>query len=107
MPQTSAARAALGLGLLAAVSAAFNLIKPVQIDDAAYLAIVKWIPLHPLHPLAGVLNWNQSAEPFSALNQPVLYIYLEALVWAVFGPSVLALHVLMAAVSSAVVIMPA
>ena len=73
-------------------------------DDAAYLAIVQWIPLHPLHPLSGWLNWGDSVQPFSTLNQPVLYIYLGVVVWALFGPSLLAQHALMAAASSAVVL---
>src|SRR5689334_6002049 len=95
---------ALGLTLLVAICAAANVGKPVHIDDAAYLAIVNWISAHPLHPLSGLLNWSDRALPFSALNQPVLYMYLQALVWALFGPSLLAQHILMAVTSGGVVL---
>ena len=102
--RTSQTRDVLGLALLAAVCAAANLTKPVHIDDAAYLAIVNWIPAHPLQPLSGLLNWADSLQLFSALNQPVLYIYLQSVVWSLFGPSLLAQHALMAVMSAGVVL---
>jgi len=98
------ARAALGLALLAAICAAANLAKPVHIDDTAYLVMTNWIASHPLHPMSGLLNWSDRVLPFQVLNQPVLYMYLQALILALWGPSLLAQHALMAVMSSGVVL---
>jgi 4-amino-4-deoxy-L-arabinose transferase-like glycosyltransferase len=102
--RTSPTRTVICLALLAAVCAAANLTKPVQIDDAAYLAIANWVAGHPLHPMLGLVNWGDTAQPISALNQPLLFIYLQALVQVLWGPSLLAQHALMALVSAGVVL---
>jgi hypothetical protein len=92
------------LALLAAACGAVNLTKPVHVDDAAYLAIVRWVMAHPLHPMQGLLNWADGAQPISSINQPLLYIYLQTLLQAWLGPSLLAQHALMALVSAGVVV---
>ncbi|MDI6808053.1 MAG: glycosyltransferase family 39 protein [Candidatus Eisenbacteria bacterium] len=57
---------------------AINLNKAYHIDDAAYLEMAEWILQNPLHPMSGLVNWEQNAEPISVLNQPHLYPYLLA-----------------------------
>jgi hypothetical protein len=67
-------------------------LKPYHIDDTAHLEIARWISIHPLHPMSGLLNWNGSDEPIYNLNQPHLYFYLLALWAGMFGYSEAAMH---------------
>ena len=73
---------------------AYNLFKPYHIDDTAYLGIARWISTHPLHPMQGLLNWNNFDEPIYNINQPHLYFYLLALWGGAFGYSEPAMHAL-------------
>lgn len=69
----------------------FNLFKPIHIDDAAHLEIAEWIAEHPLNPMSGFVNWENSAEPIYKLNQPALYFYALALIGSFtdFNPFIL------------------
>ena len=71
-----------------------NILKPVQIDDTAYIKIADAILRDPFHPLSQTLNWGDTAEPIFNINQPPLLSYAMAAVMLVFGRSVVALHVL-------------
>ena len=87
-------RAWVQLIALWAIVTAYNLFKPYHIDDTAYLEIARWISAHPLHPMQGLLNWNDFYEPIYNLNQPHLYFYLLALWGGAFGYSEPAMHAL-------------
>ncbi len=69
-----------------------NLLKPFHLDDTAHLLIAQNILNDPWHPLSGMLNWLDTAEPVFVTNQPHLFFYLLAGVIAIFGPSELVLH---------------
>ena len=71
-----------------------NVGKAAHIDDAAHLEIARWIAEHPLHPMQGIVQWGEHAEPIHHLNQPHLFFYLLALVRVVFGPSLIAAQLL-------------
>ncbi len=71
-----------------------NLLKPFHLDDTAHLLIAESIARAPLHPMSGLINWLDTAEPIFLTNQPHFFFYLIAGVVALFGPSELALHLL-------------
>ncbi len=85
-------RRALVLAGLWALATGLNLLKPFHLDDTAHLLIAENILRDPLHPLSGMLNWLDTAEPVFVTNQPHLFFYLLAGVIAVFGAGEVALH---------------
>lgn len=74
------------------LATALNIAKPFHLDDTAHLLIAEQIANAPLHPMSGLVNWLDTAEPVFVTNQPHFFYYLIAGVVAVFGPSELALH---------------
>lgn len=78
--------------LLWVFATSLNFTMPVHMDDTAHLLIAEHILRDPLHPMSGMLNWLDTAEPIFVTNQPHFYFYLIAGVMAVFGPSELILH---------------
>jgi 4-amino-4-deoxy-L-arabinose transferase-like glycosyltransferase len=74
---------------------AFNFDKAYHVDDTAYLEMARWISLHPLHPMSGLLSWGADLEAIHYTNQPPLYFYLMAAWGVLFGWSEIAMHVLM------------
>lgn len=101
MQPTSRWKTGLVLLALSVTCASVNLTKAVHIDDTAYLEIAQAILQDPFHPIsAGKINWDNTATPISAVNQPHLFFYAQALVMLLSGHSELALHGLMAIVSS-------
>lgn len=84
------------VALLWLFATGWNAGKAFHIDDAAYLEIARWIAEEPLHPMSGLLNWDEDLEPIHRTNQPLLYGYLMA-GWAqCFGWSETSMHALMA-----------
>src|SRR5712691_476881 len=75
---------------------AINLLKPVHIDDTAYLEIARHILANPLHSMSGSLNWSDVKQPIHLTNQPHLFFYLLAGWMALFGSGEAALHSMMA-----------
>ena len=49
--------------VLAAVATALNAVKPVAVDDAAYMAFARQIAAHPLDPFGFDLHWYRHPEP--------------------------------------------
>jgi 4-amino-4-deoxy-L-arabinose transferase-like glycosyltransferase len=97
-----------GLTLLAAwlVVAAFNVTKAVHVDDTAYLEMARQIRKEPLHPMSGLLNWDQTATPLHEQNQPQLLMYVMAAVTAVVpGHAQLALHLVWVGFSAIAVVL--
>ncbi len=80
------------IGLLYLVCTTINIDKAYHIDDAFHLEAVDWIKGHPLRPMSGLINWNQSKQPMYAENQPPLYFYLLAPISALFGNGEIILH---------------
>lgn len=85
----------LWLVALWAFATLLNLTMPYHIDDTAHLLIAEWIQSNPLNPMSGTLSWGNVPEPIFATNQPHFFFYLMAGVMAVFGPSPLALHLML------------
>lgn len=73
----------------------WNLDKAFHIDDTGHLEIARWIEGNPLHPMSGLINWNDVYEPIHQLNQPHLYFYLMALWGHFWGYSEVSMHLLM------------
>jgi hypothetical protein len=71
-----------------------NINKAVHIDDTGHLEIAKEIIKNPLHPMSGMVNWENSAEPVHLLNQPHLFFYLLAACIYFWGDSEIAFHLL-------------
>ena len=84
----------VGLLALFLLATGVNILKPVQIDDTAYIKMAEAVLRDPFHPLSQTLNWSDTAEPIFNINQPPLLSYAMAAVLLVFGRSALALHVL-------------
>jgi len=82
--------------LLVVVASAFNIAKPVHIDDAAHLFIAEAIVRDPVHASAALVNWDQLPEPIHALNIPHLLMYVFAAALKL-GASNVALHGVLAA----------
>ena len=94
------------LALLAAIACAFNLTKPVHMDDTAYLKMAEHIVQQPLRPMSFELNWgNESRPAFDEMNQPPLFFYVLALSLQVFRPAELAGHVTVAVASGLAVLL--
>src|SRR5512139_1604239 len=71
-----------------------NINKAVHIDDTGHLEIAREIVKNPLHPMSGMVNWENSAEPIHALNQPHLFFYLLAADIYFWDDSEIAFHLL-------------
>lgn len=82
---------------LAAVSTGLlNSLKPVHIDDALYLSIAEHILQKPWDPYGGIINWQHVPQPaYQVSISPPLLNYYFAIVMAVFGNSLLTLHLSM------------
>ena len=87
-------RTRLALAGVWMVCTLINVGKAAHIDDAAHLEIARWIAEHPLHPMQGIVQWGEHAEPIHHLNQPHLFFYLLALVRVLVGPSLIAAQLL-------------
>jgi hypothetical protein len=71
--------------LLAAVVTLANAVKPLVIDDTAYLAFARQIAAHPFDPYGFTIFWDTRPEPaFGVLAPPVLPYWL-ALGIRIFG----------------------
>jgi hypothetical protein len=83
-----------------AVVSVMNIGKAVHIDDGGTLEIAQHIVSDPLHPMSGEMFWGDThSEPIHHTNQPHLTYYMYAAVMALFGPSELLLHCVIAAFS--------
>jgi len=73
-----------------------NVLKPVHVDDALYLAIARQIVAHPLDPYGFEINWQHTLQPAYAVSiSPPLLSYYHAL-WLSLGfHEGFALHVMM------------
>jgi len=83
----------------------WNIDKPFHMDDTAYLEIAQWIAAHPLHPMAGEVNWGHDPEPIHHINQPHLYFYLMALVGRLAGWGEVPQHLLQAGFALAAILL--
>jgi 4-amino-4-deoxy-L-arabinose transferase-like glycosyltransferase len=82
--------------LLFATACAFNLTKPVHMDDTAYLRMAEHVGIDPSRPMSVMLNWGAEAQPaFQEMNQPPLFFYILALAMQLFSPPELAGHVVL------------
>src|SRR5262245_44049606 len=71
--------------LLAAVVTLVNAVKPLVIDDTAYVAFAREIAAHPFNPYGFTIFWDTAPEPaFGVLAPPVL-LYWLALGIRLFG----------------------
>lgn len=74
---------------------AFNIDKAFHADDGFHLEAAKHIISDPLHPMSGIIRWDQPEPlPMYKANQPPLLFYMLAGAAAVFGYSEIALHLL-------------
>lgn len=65
--------------LLAALLTAANVLKPVTVDDTAYLAFARHIAKHPDEPYEFMFNWYQQPQrAFEVLAPPVVPYWLAA-----------------------------
>ncbi len=102
---TGVHRTRIALAGLWLVVTLFNLTKAIHIDDSTYLLIARQILEDPLHPMSGRLVLSGQEIPISTTNQPPLLFYCYALVMAAFGPSELALHLLLSLFSAAAIVL--
>src|SRR5262245_31286988 len=71
--------------VLAAVVTLANVLKPLVIDDTAYVAFARQIAAHPLNPYGFTIFWDATPQPaFEVLAPPVL-LYWLALGIRLFG----------------------
>ncbi len=92
---------AIALALLIAIAWAFNLTKPVHVDDTAYLKMAEHIAQAPSDPLGLMLNWGGESRPaFDEMNQPPLFFYVLAAARQVFPSWEIAGHVTLALASA-------
>lgn len=94
-------RTLLFLAAIWIVVTSMNITKAVHIDDTAYLEIARQIVQQPLHPMSGMLNWGDTAEPIHRTNSPLLIPYIYAAIMGIFGESEIALHTVMSLFSLA------
>jgi len=86
------------------VVTSMNITKAVHIDDTSYLEIAQHIMQDPLHPMSGMLNWGDIAEPIHETYNPLLLPYIYALTMQIFGESEIALHAVMSLFSLAALV---
>jgi 4-amino-4-deoxy-L-arabinose transferase-like glycosyltransferase len=95
----------LALVVLIATASAFNLAKPVHIDDPTHLDVAAHVADHPSRPMEGMLHWGGRTRPaFQEMNQPPLFHYLLAASMHFFTPPELAGHVVLAVASGLVIL---
>lgn len=70
----------------------FNLNKAYHIDDTFHLEAAEWIKDHPSAPMSGFINWDQTAEPLHAFNQPPLFFFMVAGIMQMAGSSEIVMH---------------
>ena len=97
--------AAWSIGAVWVALTLLNLAKPFHIDDTAHVLIAEHIVRSPFNPMSGMLNWTQISEPIFKTNQPHFFFYIMAGVIALFGTSALALHLLIAPFTLAVLVL--
>lgn len=93
-------RQGLWLLLLAVLCASVNLTKPVHIDDAGHVDISLAALRNPWKVMSYEVNWENTLTRISTYGRPPLLFYMFALVMAVFGKSLLALHAFIAVLSA-------
>jgi hypothetical protein len=71
--------------LLASIVTAYNAVKPVVIDDTAYLLYARHIAQHPLDPYGFSIFWYTWPEPAFEVLAPPVYLYWLAWGWQLFG----------------------
>jgi len=72
-----------------------NVNKAYHIDDSFHLKAAQELREHPLKPMTGLVNWENSPTPMYQHNQPPLFFYLIAATGAVFGESEVVMHLLL------------
>ncbi|TXH22806.1 MAG: glycosyltransferase family 39 protein [Chitinophagaceae bacterium] len=73
---------------------AFNINKAFHADDAFHLEAASHIMHDPLHPMSGIIRWdNEAPTPIYYGNQPPLLFYMIAGISYLFGYSEIALHI--------------
>jgi hypothetical protein len=77
------------------VLTAINVNKAYHIDDSFHLKAAQELREHPLKPMSGLVNWENSPTPLYMHNQPPLFFYLIAATGAVFGESEIVMHLLL------------
>ena len=88
---------------LTGVATVFNLTKAVHIDDPTYLLIAEALVADPLRPLSAELILSGAPIQAFSTNQPPLLLYVYAASMALFGPSLVLLHAVMAIFSGAAI----
>lgn len=64
----------VGLAVMVTVA---NAVKPVLVDDTAYLTFARHVAAHPLDPYGGTIYWYTAADPkMEVLAPPVLPYWL-------------------------------
>ena len=74
---------------------AFNINKAYHIDDTFHMEAAKLLIQHPLKPMSGYINWDDSPAPMYTANQPPLFFYIIAGYQVLFGESEVANHLLL------------
>jgi 4-amino-4-deoxy-L-arabinose transferase-like glycosyltransferase len=91
------------LGLVIAICAAVNLTKPVHIDDAGHVEIARLLVVNPFKVMTLEFNWGDTLMPLATWGRPPLILYMFALVMAIAGESLLALHAFIGILTAAAV----
>jgi hypothetical protein len=76
---------------LAVVFTLLNAIKPVVVDDTAYLLFARQLAAHPLNPYGFSLYWYAEPQPAMQILLPPVLPYWLALGLSIFGENVLLL----------------
>ncbi len=80
-----------GPTVLAVIVTLANAIKPVLVDDTAYLAYARQIAAHPLDPYGFTIHWYTLPEPAMDVLAPPVVPYWLALGMRLFGERILLL----------------
>jgi len=72
----------------------WNINKAFHIDDPYYLEVAQWIQINPFRPMSGLTNWYDRLEPFSKLNNPILFQYIQSFWGSLFSYSEISSHIL-------------
>ncbi|HYV39316.1 MAG TPA: glycosyltransferase family 39 protein, partial [Gemmataceae bacterium] len=75
----------ISLAVLAAVFTLCNCVKPLQVDDAAYVLYAAHIAEHPLAPYDFAVYWGHQFQPANQVLAPPVLLYWMAGAHAVFG----------------------
>ena len=76
---------------LAVIVTLANAIKPVLVDDTAYLAYARQMAAHPLDPYGFTIHWYTVPEPAMDVLAPPVVPYWLALGMRLFGEHILLL----------------